>query len=62
MLPERAARWAVLVGRGHREVRSGAAAVGEGCFTEHRDDVQVRLGEVDDEDGVWIEREETDAG
>jgi pyrimidine operon attenuation protein/uracil phosphoribosyltransferase len=56
-----AVRLAVLVDRGHRELPIAADVVGRVLDTTRDEDVQVRLEEVDDEDGVWIGREVDDA-
>lgn len=53
----RAVRLAVLVDRGHRELPIAADVVGRVLDTSPEEDVQVRLVEVDGEDGVWIGRE-----
>lgn len=53
----RAVRLAVLVDRGHRELPIAADVVGRVLDTTATEDVQVRLAEVDGEDGVWIGRE-----
>jgi pyrimidine operon attenuation protein / uracil phosphoribosyltransferase len=53
----RAVRLAVLVDRGHRELPIAADVVGKVVPTSKEEDVQVRLAEVDQEDGVWIEKE-----
>lgn len=57
----RAVRLAVLVDRGHRELPIAADVVGRVLDTTATEDVQVRLAEVDGEDGVWIGREVGDA-
>jgi len=57
----RAVRLAVLVDRGHRELPIAADVVGKVVPTGRDEDVQVRLAEVDDEDGVWIGKETDDA-
>ena len=57
----RAVRLAVLVDRGHRELPIAADVVGKVVPTGRDEDVQVRLSEVDDEDGVWIGKEANDA-
>jgi pyrimidine operon attenuation protein/uracil phosphoribosyltransferase len=57
----RAVRLAVLVDRGHRELPIAADVVGKIVPTGRDEDVQVRLSEVDDEDGVWIGKEANDA-
>jgi pyrimidine operon attenuation protein / uracil phosphoribosyltransferase len=54
----KAIRLAVLVDRGHRELPIAANFVGRTVPTAHSEDVQVRLQEVDGEDGVWLFREE----
>jgi len=53
----KAIRLAVLVDRGHRELPIAANYVGRTVTTSVSDDVQVRLGECDSEEGVWIARE-----
>ncbi len=58
----RAVRLAVLVDRGHRELPIAADVVGKVLDTTRREDVQVRLAEVDGEDGVWIGKESSDGG
>ena len=50
----RAVRLAVLVDRGHRELPIAADVVGRVVTTARDQDVQVRLAEVDGEDGVFI--------
>ena len=57
-----AVRLAVLIDRGHRELPIAADVVGKVLDTTRAEDVQVRLAEVDGEDGVWIGREVADAG
>ncbi len=52
-----AIRLAVLVDRGHRELPIAADFVGRSVPTSHAEDVQVRLSECDDEEGVWIAKE-----
>jgi pyrimidine operon attenuation protein/uracil phosphoribosyltransferase len=52
-----AVRLAVLIDRGHRELPIAADVVGRALDTTRNEDVQVRLAEVDGEDGVWIGRE-----
>ena len=52
-----AVRLAVLIDRGHRELPICANVVGRVLDTTRDEDVQVRLAEVDGEDGVWIGRE-----
>ena len=56
----KAVRLAVLVDRGHRELPIAADVVGRVFDTSPDEDVQVRLVEVDGEDGVWIGREVAD--
>ena len=56
-----AVRLAVLIDRGHRELPIAADVVGKNVSTTRDEDVQVRLTEVDGEDGVWIGREVGDA-
>jgi len=53
----RAIRLAVLVDRGHRELPVAADFVGRTVPTSREEDVQVRLKESDEEEGVWIARE-----
>jgi pyrimidine operon attenuation protein/uracil phosphoribosyltransferase len=55
-----AVRLAVLIDRGHRELPIAADVVGRTVDTTRNEDVQVRLAEVDGEDGVWIGREVED--
>ena len=57
-----AVRLAVLIDRGHRELPIAADVVGRIVDTTRNEDVQVRLTEVDGEDGVWIGREIEDGG
>jgi pyrimidine operon attenuation protein/uracil phosphoribosyltransferase len=57
-----AVRLAVLIDRGHRELPIAADVVGKVLDTTRDEDVQVRLAEVDGEDGVWIGREVEDGG
>jgi pyrimidine operon attenuation protein/uracil phosphoribosyltransferase len=52
-----AVRLAVLIDRGHRELPICANVVGKVLDTTRDEDVQVRLTEVDGEDGVWIGKE-----
>jgi pyrimidine operon attenuation protein/uracil phosphoribosyltransferase len=47
---------AVMVDRGHRELPIRADYVGKNLPTARHERVQVRLNEVDGEDGVWIVR------
>ena len=54
----RAIRLAVLVDRGHRELPIAADFVGRTVPTAGTEDVQVRVGEVDGDEGVWVAREE----
>jgi len=54
-------RLAVLVDRGHRELPIRADHVGKNVPTSRQESVRVHLVEVDGEDGVDIERIETDA-
>lgn len=49
---------AVLVDRGHRELPIRADYVGKNLPTARSERVRVRVGAVDGEDGVWIERSE----
>jgi pyrimidine operon attenuation protein/uracil phosphoribosyltransferase len=53
----KAIRLAVLVDRGHRELPIAADFVGRVVPTSRAEDVQVRLKENDDEEGVWIAKE-----
>lgn len=53
----RAIRLAVLVDRGHRELPIAADFVGRAVPTARSEDVQVRLKEVDGEEGVWLFKE-----
>ncbi len=53
-----AIRLAVLVDRGHRELPIRADHVGKNVPTSREEVVRVHLAEVDDEDGVDIERTE----
>src|SRR5216117_3738555 len=49
---------AALVDRGHRELPIRADYVGKNLPTAMREQIQVRLQEIDDEpDGVWLEKE-----
>jgi pyrimidine operon attenuation protein/uracil phosphoribosyltransferase len=48
---------AVLIDRGHRELPIRADYVGKNLPTSMNETVRVRLREVDDEEGVWIQRE-----
>lgn len=57
----RAVRLAVLIDRGHRELPIAADIVGRVLHTTRMEDVQVRLKEIDDCDGVWIGKEADDA-
>jgi pyrimidine operon attenuation protein/uracil phosphoribosyltransferase len=57
-----AVRLAVLIDRGHRELPIAADVVGRVLDTTRDEDVQVRLAEVDGEDGVWIGREIDNGG
>jgi len=52
----RAIRLAVLVDRGHRELPIRADHVGKNVPTSREELVKVHLEEIDDEDGVEIER------
>jgi len=56
----RAVRLAVLIDRGHRELPIAADIVGRVLHTTRMEDVEVRLKEIDDCDGVWLGREEED--
>ena len=47
---------AVLVDRGHRELPIRADYVGKNLPTSRSERVRVRVAEVDDDDGVWIEK------
>jgi pyrimidine operon attenuation protein/uracil phosphoribosyltransferase len=51
----RVVQLAALVDRGHRQVPIRADFVGKNLPTSSTERVRVRLGEVDGEDGVWIE-------
>ena len=51
-----AIRLAVLVDRGHRELPIRADHVGKNVPTSREEIVRVHLEEIDDEDGVEIER------
>ena len=53
----RAIRLAVLIDRGHRELPIAADFVGRVVPTSHSEDVQVRLRETDEGEGVWIAKE-----
>lgn len=53
----RAIRLAVLVDRGHRELPIAADFVGRAVPTARAEDVQVRIKEVDGEEGVWLFKE-----
>lgn len=57
----RGVRLAVLIDRGHRELPVAADVVGKSVPTGTEEDVQVRLREVDGEDGVWIGKGGSDA-
>ena len=46
---------AVLVDRGHRRLPIRADYVGKNLPTSHEQTVRVRLGELDGEQGVWID-------
>lgn len=46
---------AVLVDRGHRQLPIKADYVGKNLPTSRDEIVKVRLSEVDDEDGVWLD-------
>jgi pyrimidine operon attenuation protein/uracil phosphoribosyltransferase len=56
----RAVRLAVLVDRGHRELPIAADVFGKQVSTRRDEDVQVRVDEVDGEDGVWVGLEASD--
>jgi len=58
----RAVRLAVLVDRGHRELPIAADVVGKTLATSRDEDVQVRMTEIDGDDGVWIGKEASDGG
>ena len=47
---------AVLIDRGHRQLPIRADYVGKNLPTSHQETVRVRLGGVDGDQGVWIER------
>ncbi len=47
---------AVLVDRGHRELPIRADYVGKNLPTSHSEVVRVRVGPLDSEEGVWVER------
>ncbi|HEY3072520.1 MAG TPA: hypothetical protein VGJ46_06850, partial [Candidatus Limnocylindrales bacterium] len=51
-----AIRLAVLVDRGHRELPIRADHVGKNVPTSREEIVKVRLSEIDDDEGVDIER------
>jgi len=53
----RAIRLAVLIDRGHRELPIAADFVGRTVPSARNEDVQVRLTETDDDEGVWLARE-----
>lgn len=53
----RAVRLVVLIDRGHRELPIAADIVGKLLQTTRMEDVQVRLKEIDDCDGVWLGKE-----
>jgi pyrimidine operon attenuation protein/uracil phosphoribosyltransferase len=57
-----AVRLAVLIDRGHRELPIAADVVGKAVDTTRDEDVQVRLSEIDDEDGVWVGSEVENGG
>ncbi len=57
-----AIRLAVLIDRGHRELPIAADVVGRSVPTARDEDIQVRVEEVDGEDGVWIGKEASHAG
>ncbi len=50
---------AVLVDRGHRELPIRADYVGKNLPTSRDEMVRVRVHDVDGEEGVWIEREDS---
>jgi pyrimidine operon attenuation protein/uracil phosphoribosyltransferase len=52
----KAVRLAVLVDRGHRELPIRADHVGKNVPTSREEIVRVHLDEIDDDDGVEIER------
>lgn len=47
---------AVLVDRGHRQLPIRPDYVGKNLPTSHQEVVRVRLAEIDQEEGVWLER------
>lgn len=49
---------AVLVDRGHREVPVRADFVGKNVPTADNEEIQVTVREVDEQDGVWVLRQE----
>jgi pyrimidine operon attenuation protein/uracil phosphoribosyltransferase len=51
----RAVQLAVLVDRGHRQLPIRADYVGKNLPTSSNERVTVRLSEVDDTEGIWIE-------
>ncbi len=57
-----AIRLAVLIDRGHRELPIAADVIGRNVPTARDEDIQVRVEEVDGEDGVWIGKEASHAG
>jgi pyrimidine operon attenuation protein/uracil phosphoribosyltransferase len=54
----RAIRLAALIDRGHRELPIAADFVGRTVPTAASEDVQVRVKEIDGDEGVWVAREE----
>jgi pyrimidine operon attenuation protein/uracil phosphoribosyltransferase len=55
-------RLAVLVDRGHRELPIRPDFVGKNVPTSPRESVEVRLAEVDGEDGVYVVEQEVPVG
>ncbi|GBD23286.1 Bifunctional protein PyrR [bacterium HR29] len=55
-------RLAVLVDRGHRELPIRPDFVGKNVPTSPRESVEVRLAEVDGEDGVYVVEQEVAVG
>jgi pyrimidine operon attenuation protein/uracil phosphoribosyltransferase len=47
---------AVLVDRGHRQLPIKADYVGKNVPTSLEERVQVKMAEIDGEEGVWISR------
>ncbi len=54
-----AVQLAVLVDRGHRQLPIRPDYVGKNMPSAAQERVTVRLGEMDDEEGVWIDLQET---